>query len=516
MTGDRIGRQLSLATRRELIQAIAQRYHSGTRAEKKRILDEFIEVTGYHRKHAIRALKRTGGKCAAPAPRSRTYDEAVKSALTILWEAADRICGKRLKEAIPTLVDAMERYGHLQLDPEVRRRLLGMSAATMDRLLKPVRETGKQRRRRSGVNNTPLRKSIAVRTFSDWNDPPPGFFEMDMVAHCGQSVAGSHAHSLVLTDIASGWTEAAAMILREQTLITLTVEEVRGKLAFPILGLDVDNDSAFINETVVDYCKERKIELTRSRAYKKNDQAWIEQKNGSVVRRMVGYGRLEGVAATEALGILHEVARLYVNFFQPSFKLKSKVRVGAKVKKQYHVPATPYERLLASDRVTDECKDQLRQVFSTLDPVALLNRIREAQRNLARHEVGSENGKAAETSEELSQFVDCLSTAWRNGEVRATHRKPATGPRHWRTRVDPFQDVWPLIGQWLNEQPDATAKALFQRLQTQTPTPFGSGQLRTLQRRVKEWRTAIARRLVLGASDEAEVMAGGSHLEPGS
>jgi hypothetical protein len=179
MTGDRIGRQLSLATRRELIQAIAQRYHSGTRAEKKRILDEFIEVTGYHRKHAIRALKRTGGKCAAPAPRSRTYDEAVKSALTILWEAADRICGKRLKEAIPTLVDAMERYGHLQLDPEVRRRLLGMSAATMDRLLKPVRETGKQRRRRSGVNNTPLRKSIAVRTFSDWNDPPPGFFEME-------------------------------------------------------------------------------------------------------------------------------------------------------------------------------------------------------------------------------------------------------------------------------------------------------------------------------------------------
>jgi hypothetical protein len=347
-----------------------------------------------------------------------------------------------------------------------------------------------------------------VRTFSDWNDPPPGFFEMDMVAHCGQSVAGSHAHSLVLTDIASGWTEAAAMVLREQTLITVTVEEVRGKLAFPMLGLDVDNDSAFINETVVDYCKERKIELTRSRAYKKNDQAWIEQKNGSVVRRLVGYGRLEGVAATEALGTLHEVARLYVNFFQPSFKLKSKVRVGAKVRKQYHVPATPYERLLASDRITDQCKGQLRQVFSTLDPVALLNRIREAQRNLARHEVGSENGKAAETSEELSRFVDSLSTAWRDGEVRATHRKPATGPRPWRTRVDPFQDVWPLIEQSLNEQPDATAKALFQLLQAQTPTPFGPGQLRTLQRRVKEWRTAIARQLVLGASDKTEVLAG--------
>jgi hypothetical protein len=467
------------------------------------ILDEFIEVTGFHRKHAIRALKRPAEKCVEPAARSRIYDEAVRGALTILWEAADRICGKRLKEAVPTLVEAMERHGHLQLEAEVRRRLLIMSAATMDRLLKPIRETAKQRRRRSGIN-TPLRKSIAVRTFNDWNDPPPGFFEMDMVAHCGKSVAGSHAHSLVLTDIASGWTEAAAMVVREQTLITLTVEEVRGKLSFPILGLDVDNDSAFINETVLGYCKERKIELTRSRAYKKNDQAWIEQKNGSVVRRLVGYGRLEGVAAAEALGALHEVGRLYVNFFQPSFKLKSKVRDGAKVTKKYHVPATPYERILASDRVTDQCKDQLREVFSSLDPVELLNRIREAQRNLTHHEVGAGNGSAAETDQELSRFVGSLSTAWREGEVRATHRRQMTGPRPWRTRADPFQDVWPMIEQWLNEQPDATAKTLFQRLQTQTQIPFAAGQLRTLQRRVKEWRTAIARRLVLGASAEAE------------
>ena len=248
MTGDRIGRQLSVATKRELIQAIAERYHSAPRSEKKIILDEFCQVTGYHRKHAIRALRKTAVIGTAPAPRSRIYDEAVRSALTILWEAADRICGKRLKEAVPTLTEAMERYGHLQLDPEVRRLLLTMSAATMDRLLAPVREASKQGRRRSHLN-TPLRKSIAVRTFNDWNDPPPGFFEMDMVAHCGKSVAGSHVHSLVLTDIASGWTEAAALVVREQTLITVTVEEIRKKLPFPLLGLDVDNDSAFINET---------------------------------------------------------------------------------------------------------------------------------------------------------------------------------------------------------------------------------------------------------------------------
>ena len=424
----------------------------------------------------------------------------MRNALTILWEAADRICGKRLKEAIPTFVDAMERCGHLQLDVDVRRHLLAISAATMDRILKPMREAGKQRRRRSGIN-TPLRKSVAIRTFNDWNDPAPGFFEMDMVAHCGKSLAGSHAHSLVLTDIASGWTEAAAMIVREQTLITVTVEEIRRNLPFTMLGLDVDNDSAFINQTVVDYCKDQKLELTRSRAYKKNDQAWIEQKNGAVIRRLVGYGRLEGVAATTALGVLHKVARLYVNFFQPSFKLKSKTRQGAKVIKKYHVPATPYERLLTDDRVTVESKEQLRQIFSTLDPVQLLNQIREAQRSLVPCEVESGSEKTAETSREIIRFVESLSTAWRDGEVRPTHRKPLTGPRHWRTRQDPFENVWPLVEQWLNDQPDATTKSLFLRLQAKIPQPFQPGQLRTLQRRVKEWRTAIARRLVLGCEE---------------
>jgi hypothetical protein len=491
-----------LATKRELIEAIAGRYHAAARIEKKKILDEFIKVTGFHRKHAIRALKRHTGNGSAPVPRARIYDEAAVAALTILWEAADRICGKRLKEAIPTLVDAMERHGHLQLEPEVRSRLLAMSAATMDRVLKPARDMGKYARRRSGINNTPLRKSIAVRTFSDWNDPPPGFFEMDMVAHCGKSVAGSHAHSLVLTDIASGWTEGAAMVVREQTLITLTVEEVRLKLPFPMLGLDVDNDSAFINETVVDYCKDRKLELTRSRAYKKNDQAWIEQKNGSVVRRMVGYGRLEGVAATTALGELHDVVRLYVNFFQPSFKLKSKIREGAKVAKKYYLPATPYERLLANDRVTNACKEQLRQTFCTLDPVQLLNQIREAQRKLVKQEVGGESDKTTETSQELSRFVKSLSTAWRDGEIRPTHRKQSTGPRAWRTRIDPFESVWPVVERWLDERPDANAKELFYRLQTELSISFDPGQLRTLQRRVKDWRTAIARRLVLGVDVE--------------
>lgn len=215
MAGDRIRRHVSLATRRELIQAIAARYRAASHSDKQKILDEFVELTGFHRKHAIRALRKPSADESAnqQVRRSRIYKQAVVEALTILWEAADRICAKRLKEAIPKLLEAMERHGHLNLDSDFRRLLLDMSAATIDRLLRPLRNAGKQGRRRTGIS-TPLRKSIAVRTFTDWNDPSPGFFEMDMVAHCGKSVAGSHVHSLVLTDIASGWTVGAAMVVR--------------------------------------------------------------------------------------------------------------------------------------------------------------------------------------------------------------------------------------------------------------------------------------------------------------
>jgi hypothetical protein len=463
---------------------------------RRRFLTSSSRSLVFTEKHAIRALKKaTKAEESGPRRRSRVYDEAVQQALTIVWEAADRICGKRLREIIAGLVDAMERYGHLHLEPTVRDRLLGMSAATMDRLLKTVRETAKQRRRRHCID-TRLRKSIAIRTFGDWNDPPPGFFEMDMVAHCGKSMAGSHVFSLVLTDIATGWTEAAAMVIREQSLVVELVKDLRTRLPFVMRGLDVDNDSAFINDTLVNYCRDNHLELTRCRAYKKNDQAWIEQKNGAVVRRMVGYGRLEGPESAAVLKRMFTSARLYVNFFQPSFKLISKTRQGAKLTKKYHPPATPCERLLDREDVSESCKEELRRTLASLDPVRLLSEIRDAQRALAERDVGVAN-TAAVSASGLTDFVASLSTAWRDGEVRATHRKKG-GKRTWRTRVDPFEKVWPLIKQWLNEQPEANAKDLFLRLQATIPDLFPPGQLRTLQRRVKAWRSEIARQLVLG------------------
>ncbi|WP_227749487.1 integrase catalytic domain-containing protein [Paraburkholderia atlantica] len=348
-------RRLSMTTRRELTEAVGERYRRSDRTEKRQILDEFIELTGYHRKHAIRVLCRVPQPQRAKPGPQRRYDDEVRAALITLWEAADRICGKRLKALIPTLIDSMTRHGHLSLSKDVRQRLKQISAATIDRLLRDVREQAfsGQRRRAGGIGNA-IRRAVPIRTFSDWNDPLPGYLEVDFVEHCGGTkVDGDFVHSFVMTDIATGWTECLTMPYRSGAFVLEHIERVSRALPFPLRGLDCDNDTAFMNAAMLDFCKAAGIELTRSRAYKKNDQAWVEQKNGAIVRRLVGYGRLRGLEATATLASLYEVSRLYINFFQPSFKLKSKTRHGAKVTKRYETPLTPLERVLRSASVSD-------------------------------------------------------------------------------------------------------------------------------------------------------------------
>ncbi len=491
-----MGRQLSLVTRKELIEVLRVRYANTDRDGKQAILDEFVAVSGYHRKHAIRVLGEKTEANRPPRIGKRIYDEAVLSALIVLWEAADRICGKRLKALLPVLIDAMDRHGHLQLASEVRSRLVKISAATIDRMLSSVREKGRQRR--SGVS-TALRKAIPVRTFGDWKDPAPGSMEADFVCHCGTTTAGTFVSTFVLTDIATGWTECIALPAREQHLVTEALRHVSKRLPFPLLELDIDNDPAFINGTVLGYCHDHGIHLTRSRPYRKNDQAWVEQKNGAIVRRLIGYGRLEGLAMTETLSRLYEYSRLYVNFLQPSFKLESKTRDGARVRKKYHVPATPYERLLASEHISEKAKESLRRQFIGLDPIHLLAEIRRLQTVLA---TGNDKPISEAVPHARAEFLKHLSVAWREGEVRPTHRKK-TAPRTWRTWPDAFESVWPMLLSWLNEQPDITAKDLLVRLQHKVPHCFADGQLRTLQRRVKQWRIAMADRLIMQYEDGA-------------
>ena len=490
-----------MTTRKELVEALRVRYGSAAFGERIKILDEFVALTGYHRKHAIRVLRDEVTKTGAARARNRLYGEAVRQALTMLWEAADRVCGKRLKALIPVLFDAMERHGHLDMDPMIRGKVLQVSAATIDRMLAAARlHIDGQRKRRKGVGSA-IRRSIPVRTFSDWRDPPPGFFEIDMVEHCGgPKTDGDYVHTLTMTDIATGWTECVAMRMREQMLIVGAFEQVAGVLPFAMLGVDSDNDSAFMSESVFDYCKGRGLVQTRSRAYKKNDQAWVEQKNGSVVRRLVGYGRLSGVEATRALATLYASSRLYVNFFQPSFKLKSKTRDGAKVHKIYFTPATPCDRLLAHSSTAPEIQARLKVQFEGLDPVRLLQDIRAAQQTLseiAAH--GAPNGTAPARSRDVDAFMKSLSTAWKDGEARPTHRKQPGAKHWWRTKVDPFADAWPLVDGWLIAEPAASAKVLMDRLATMFPEAYaGNAQLRTLQRRVKAWRAERARELIMG------------------
>ncbi len=498
-----MGRRISMSTRKELLRAIRERYAGKGRVEKSRIIDEFVAVTGYHRKHALRLLNQGEPEQCPERVGRRIYDEAVRAALIVVWETADRICGKRLKAALPSFVESMERHGHLDLDKEVRRRLLTVSAATIDRLLAPIRDkAGKRQRRR--VASSAIRKQVPVRTFGDWGDPIPGYFEGDLVAHCGGVMAGSFVHSFVLTDIASGWTDGLPLLVREQGLVTEALDVFRVTLPVPLRGIDTDNDSVFINETLVKYCGKNNIEQTRSRAYRKNDQAWVEQKNGSVVRRLVGYDRLAGVAAAQALARLFDVARLYVNFFQPSFKLRDKIRVGAKVTRRYFPPATPCERLLAHREVSEETKAQLRQRQADLDPVKLIKDLRDAQAELARLTRKGGTEEATQAGSSLESFLAQLPELWRMGESRPTHRQRPQRIRTWRTRADPFEAVWSEARTWLEQEPDITGKALFDRLRKKHPGEFAAGQLRTLQRRVRDWRQAMARQLILISSPEQE------------
>jgi hypothetical protein len=489
-----------MAIRRELKQAVGERYRAASQWERRQLLDEFTRVTGYHRKHALRVLHRpfvTGPARSRP----RIYDEAVRQALALLWEAADRICGKRLKALLPVLIESMERHGHLQLDPVVRSALLDISAATIDRLLRPVRAArGGTRRRRWGLGSA-VRQSVPVRTFNDWGDPPPGYCAADLVEHCGGVHEGSFVHSLTMTDIHSGWTECTALIIREQTLVVEGISQIRRQLPFVLRELDTDNDSVFMNETLQRYCREHQLEWTRSRAWRKNDQAWVEQKNGAVVRRLAGYGRLSGLTAAATLGRLYQSARLYVNFFQPSFKLAGKQRAGALVRRRYHPPLTPCQRLLASPYIDETVKDQLHQRFASLDPVALLKTIRDTQQELAVVSDGL-GQPPARTTEDLSTCLDGLATAWQQVDRPPQGRRKAATRHWWRTRIDPFAYSWPLVEDWLRVEPDITAKVLMQRLCERFPEVYPTGaQLRTLQRRVQLWRNEQVKRLIFQASD---------------
>ncbi len=493
----------------ELIRAVSERYGRSCRADRTRILDEFVATTGLHRKHAVRLLR--GGapdRRSGPRPGRQVYNAAVREALIVIWEASDRVCGKRLVALMPLLIEAMERHDHLQLVPEIRGLLLSMSASTVDRSLQSIKGQAGGSVRRRAAPSSAVRRSVKVRTFSDWDDPAPGFMEADLVAHGGPTAEGSFVQTLTLTDIATGWTECAPLLVREQTLLTEVLSEIRRRMPFPLLGFDTDNDSVFMNETVQSYCRQAEVEFTRCRPYRKNDQAWVEQKNGAVVRRIVGYRRYAGLKAAAALGRLYRVVRLFVNFFQPSFKLAEKTRDGARVTRRYHPPATPCQRLLSDPRTSDEVRAQVSALHATLDPVLLLSQIRLGQKQLV--EIADQSVTEDSTppgAPTLAQFLLGLRTSWQEGEARPTSRPKKAVTRSWRRCPDPLEAVTDQLQGWFEAEPWRTAREFLERLQAEYPGVYPEGQLRTVQRRLKIWRREVAHTMVFGPAQPEGVVA---------
>jgi hypothetical protein len=395
---------------------------------------------------------------------------------------------------IPMLLPALERHGRLKLSGDERSLVLRASAASIDRLLSDVKIAAAGGRRRRAGFSSAVRRQVPVRTFNDWGNPLPGYCEVDLVAHGGTSVSGAFIQTLTMVDVATGWTECFPLVVREATLVVEAIECAQSLFLWPIRGLDFDNDSAFMNDVVVPWCRSRDIEVTRSRAYKKNDQAFVEQKNGAVVRRLLGYGRFEGIESARLMCRLFAAARLHINFFQPSFKLKEKRREGAKVVKRYHPPATPYERALAHPEIDDSAKHRLRETYRMLDPVALITEVRNIQVELGqRVDRRPSNALANVTAGQSGS----------RGEQRAIHRRRYLRRKPVPRRPSMLEPHIPLIEQWLAAAPHMPPVEILARLETHVPGQFGPNQLRTVQRLVKKWRAKAARHLI--ASTEAVI-----------
>ncbi len=500
---------MSYQARQELLVRVAPRYQEARGRQRSHILDEFIAITGYARKYAIRLLH---SPVRAPAPiqraRASRYGPAVREALTVAWSAANGICAKRLVPLLPELIPALERHGHLHLDEEVRSLLLTLSPATADRLLRPARQAAQPHGPSTTKPGRLLKHQIPVRTFAEWSNVRPGFCEADLVAHCGGNTEGVFLYTLTLTDVATGWTECLPLLHRGQDAVVQALRNVRRVLPFPLLGLDTDNGAEFINAAVLAYCAEAETTFTRGRVANSNDQCFVEQKNGSIVRQLVGYDRYVGEAAYRQLAELYRAVRLYVNFFQPSVKLRAKQREGSRVRRSYDVARTPFQRLSASGAMDSATHARLETISTALDPVRLLRQIQTLQDALWRHAILPPTAMAAQLTPTAAVRFDVHGcSAAEVGEVstgagnnltgmeqrrRRYRRTPRTlGPRTYRTRPDPFADVWDEVRADLEMHPERTAKAAFQALQARYPGRFPDVQLRTLQRRVHAWRASV-------------------------
>jgi hypothetical protein len=390
--------RLTVKERKKATAIVAPRYQKARKKDKRLILDEFTELTGYGRRYASYVLRSQGRKVwvntttriqgdvrkCKTRKKPSVYDNEVLEALRKVWDIMDYICGKRLAPVLKETVISLERCREIQISDTVREKLFKISPATIDRLLAKDRKKQQIKGRSNTKPGTLLRNQIPIRTFSDWNENKPGFTEIDLVGHDGGDGHGQFAQTLDVTDICTTWTETEALRNKAQKWVFDGLKDIRQRLPFDLLGIDSDSGAEFINNHLKAYCDDEHITFTRGRSYRKNDNCYVEQKNYSVVRRAVGYLRYDTEEEFLALKELYRYLRLYTNFFQPTMKLIEKTRIGSKITKKYDKAQTPYRRILASADVSAQNKQKLKIQYAKLNPAYLKRQITSLQKKLIR------------------------------------------------------------------------------------------------------------------------------------
>jgi hypothetical protein len=389
---------LTAKERRAATKVTAPRYQKATKKQKGIILEEFAALTGYDRCYAAYLLRIQGKKRyidrntvivadvqkKRAKVRSRIYNEVVITVLIKIWSIMDYLCGKRLAPILPEVVPLLKKHKEIRIDKATEKKLLTISAATIDRLLKAEKKKFQVKGRSHTKPGTLLKHQIPIRTFSEWNEQRPGFVEIDLVGHDGGNGAGEFSQTLTVTDVCTGWTDMQAVKNKAQCWVFEALGDIRDRLPFDLLGIDSDNGSEFINDHLYRYCIQENITFTRARSYRKNDNCFVEQKNYSVIRRAVGYMRHDTEEELQILNELYWHLRLYSNHFHPVMKLMEKTRVGSKVKKKHDKPQTPYQRVVSSLYITEDIKKWLRREHEKLNPAELKRNITKLQNKLIR------------------------------------------------------------------------------------------------------------------------------------
>ena len=371
-----------MRTRKALVESFIARYKKYNKKAKSKLLNGFIEATGYNRCYARRVLRVGHKQRKSPGPsgplitgrgRKKFYTPDILAALKKIWHILRFACGKRLIPAMPEMIRVLEKFGEIHFSGEIKKKLSTMSSSTADRLLKPERKKFQLKGFSGTKPGSLLKHKIPVRTFADWKNCKPGSFQIDLVSHEGGNASGDFCQTLDITDVASGWTEPYAIQNKARVWVVEALDDIRKRLPFPMLDINSDSGSEFLNAHLLFYCQKKPtIHFTHGRSGKKNDNCYIEQKNYVAVRELVGYYRYDTARELVLLNKLYLLYRLYANFFQPQMKLRQKVRVGSKVSKKYDAPLTPYARLLASVHVADIVKKNLKIQYNTLNPAKLL------------------------------------------------------------------------------------------------------------------------------------------------